>query len=270
MKRLKKSRRIELPLSSPTQKRLSTYAAAAGAAGVGLLALAPIAGAEIVYTPVNQTIGRNGSYNLDLNNDGVVDFILIERVGKDGSFGATDQIVALEAATGNQAVCPSTFCISGDTYAEPLIAGVSIRPTMRPRGWTGRQIPMAFEDVIDGRTYFGYGWTNLKNRYLGLKFKVNGEYHYGWARLSLQFHAGSGQDRTWVMQLTGYAYETVACESIITGQTSGGNKFQGQSQDQYKDQSDASTGLKPEAFFAVLGTLALGADGLNLWRRKDN
>jgi len=43
-------------LSGSLQKRLNTYAIAAGAAGVGILALGARSSAEIVYTPANVTI----------------------------------------------------------------------------------------------------------------------------------------------------------------------------------------------------------------------
>src|SRR5271165_4235063 len=36
--------------------------------------------AEVVYTPVNAVIPSNGSYNIDLNRDGVTDFTLSERL----------------------------------------------------------------------------------------------------------------------------------------------------------------------------------------------
>jgi hypothetical protein len=59
-----------------------------------------------------------------------------------------------------------------------------------------------------------------RDRYLGLKFVINGEVHYGWARLSVtlghqrQFDDVSGT-------LTGYAYETVPEKPIIAGQIAG-------------------------------------------------
>lgn len=60
----------------------------------------------------------------------------------------------------------------------------------------------------------------VTDRYLGLKFVVRGEVHYGWARLSVtlghyrQFDDVSGT-------LTGYAYETVPDKPIIAGQITG-------------------------------------------------
>jgi hypothetical protein len=43
---------------------------------MSLLALAPTAAAEVVYTPVNVTISGNGSIKIDLNHDGITDFVL--------------------------------------------------------------------------------------------------------------------------------------------------------------------------------------------------
>jgi hypothetical protein len=58
-------------------------------------------------------------------------------------------------------------------------------------------------------------WANVKNRYLGLKFKINGKYHFGWARLNVQVELGGFSITA---TLTGYAYETVAGKEILAGQ----------------------------------------------------
>jgi hypothetical protein len=86
---------------------------------VSLLALGQSSEAEVVYTPANDLIGRDGSYNLDLNHDGIVDYIITERAGKDRSFG-TVQLVSATARLGNKVNCPSAYCISGLTYAAAL------------------------------------------------------------------------------------------------------------------------------------------------------
>ena len=58
-------------LSDSVHHQLSIYALAAGAASVGMLALAKPAEGKIVYTPANVVIGYGGvpSYQLDLNHD---------------------------------------------------------------------------------------------------------------------------------------------------------------------------------------------------------
>ena len=63
------------PGPKSVRQRLNQFAIAAILA-VGLLAFAWPVAAEVVYTPTNITIGCNGSYNLDVNKDGVTDFTI--------------------------------------------------------------------------------------------------------------------------------------------------------------------------------------------------
>jgi len=71
--RAPKSAKVDLQESS--HSRLSAYTMAAVAAGVGLLAAAPPANAEIVFTHAHRTFS-NGEIFLDINHDGVNDFML--------------------------------------------------------------------------------------------------------------------------------------------------------------------------------------------------
>src|SRR5258708_17862950 len=65
---------VTVRISPKLDKNLTTYVAVASAAGVGLLAAVQPAEAKIVYTAANVTVGRNSTYVLDLNNDGIPDF----------------------------------------------------------------------------------------------------------------------------------------------------------------------------------------------------
>lgn len=68
-------KRAQTRLAPKLDKHLLAYATAASAAGVGLLAQP--AEAKIVYTAAHTTIqGNGGNLNLDLNNDGIADFII--------------------------------------------------------------------------------------------------------------------------------------------------------------------------------------------------
>jgi hypothetical protein len=96
-----------------------------------------------------------------------------------------------------------------------------------------------------GTSYVHGYWANVRNRYLGLKFQIAGQTHYGWARLSVQrkeFHLTA--------VLTGFAYETVPNKEIKAGQTGGADDSSGSS----LPNSDASQS-------SSLGALALGARG---------
>jgi len=72
--------RTPLKLSDSITHQLNAYALAAGAAGVGLLALTSAAEARIVYTPAHVTMHawRNQVYyHFDLNHDKVADITFL-------------------------------------------------------------------------------------------------------------------------------------------------------------------------------------------------
>jgi hypothetical protein len=97
---------------------------------------------------------------------------------------------------------------------------------------------------MTGSESWGY-WRNVTDRYLGLKFKIHGNYHYGWARLTTKFVNHYTVEAT----LTGYAYETIPNKPIITGETKGRDVVTVQ--------------------HASLGHLAHGAAAIPGWRRRD-
>jgi hypothetical protein len=107
---------------------------------------------------------------------------------------------------------------------------------------------MAFWGSYISTTYAGGPWSGVTGRYLGLKFLIDGEFHYGWARLTV------GKKVNHVV-LTGYAYETVANKHLKAGQTS---------------ESEDEAQIHGKQFGPSIGMLALGADGMALWRREDS
>ena len=103
-----------------------------------------------------------------------------------------------------------------------------------------------------GYPYYVGPWARATNRYLGLKFTIKGEVHYGWARLSASNFLNK-------VVLTGYAYETVLNKSLKAGQTS---EVAGYEAD------DAASVDAPVPQVLSLGLLARGADALEVWRRS--
>jgi hypothetical protein len=197
-------------LSKTLSHRLNMYALAAGAAGVGMLALALPSEAKIVYTKTRQVLGAGGSYKLDLAHDGTTDFLIRET----GNGNSSTRLLAKEkfgnAVQGN--------ITQGMHYASALKRGEGIGPRQHfiSGGNDGETMIRVWYDP-DFVTYRTYGkWINANNRYLGLKFKIKGKIHYGWARLSVDNFIN---DIT--ATLTGYAYETVANKPITAGKTAG-------------------------------------------------
>lgn len=239
MKQLPRPVRKPAVLSELLHHHLNAYTVAASAAGVGMLALSTASQAKIIYTPAHQVIRQNGTYPLDLNHDGTVDFLIHE---------LTRGNIELRA----QGAYGNSVEFSG-IYPAALKRGAWIGPSQRffYGGYRG--------ELMLAVTYFTYGtmtvkgaWYNVRRRYLGLKFQIGGEAHYGWARLNVSYDHGAI-----TATLTGYAYETTANERLDAGDR-GSTTGQGISQ----PPDEAKWDLRPG-----LGQLALGFQGRSQGRK---
>jgi len=221
-------------LSATVNHKLTLYALAASSAGVGMLAMAQPAEARIVYTPVHLVLSR-GALGLDLNNDGTVDFILLDKYHRNGQTTNSFWLYVNPEHKGNAAAG------SKGTYFRSALAlnrGSVIGSKDRFKGNL-----MAFACSFMSTTDCRVGdWFDVSNRYLGLKFTINGKTHYGWARLNVRFELNKGLTAT----MTGYAYETIPNKAIVAGKTKG---------------PDVVT-VEP----ASLGHLAQGASAIQAWR----
>jgi hypothetical protein len=211
-------------ISDSLNRQLRTYAQAAGAAGVSALALAGASQAKVIYTATNQVTHTGFPLYIDLNHDGIKDFLL-RTTFYEGSSGLEVGLDASGYRNANNVVAGRRF--SRSSY---FLSGASALPAgarIGPKGNFSVRFPFMAEELFNGvgsedsalGAWAGKG-KGIDNRYLGLKFVVGGEVHYGWARLSValgnhrQFDDVSGT-------LTGYAYETVPGKPIIAGKITG-------------------------------------------------
>jgi hypothetical protein len=237
-------------LSKSLRHRLDTYAIAASAAGVGILASAQTSEAKVVYTPANIPI--SGIVSVDLNNDGIVDFGI-------NLFGYGAEAFMAATSIGQNRVWGDGF------LASHLLAGVLVGPNPKKFalgnvgcGPSSRSHTCkAMNSFFDFSGYFSSAgpWAKTKNGYLGLKFYIKGKVHFGWARL----HRAK-LDENWV--LTGYAYETVARKPIITGQKKGPEEIS--SVGYATPLVHSAPDLRP----TTLSMLALGSPALSIRRRE--
>jgi hypothetical protein len=245
-------------LSESAHKRLDMYAIAATAAGVGALALSQSAEAKIVYTHAHVVIGRDHNVALDLNHDGKTDFTFDETFITTTSVGEFHSLI-LSVLPGHK----NNEILGTAHHASALPAGVRLGP--KGRFSYGKKL-MAVDYYADGTGGSGTcagPWINAKSRYLGFKFSIKGETHFGWARLNatctttFETHKVTGV-------LTGYAYETAPNKAIVTGQTKRSEDESG------VEQVSSASLVAPIPRPASLGQLAMGAPCLFAWRREES
>lgn len=190
-----------------------------------MLALAGVSEAEVVYTETHQVARTGAPLYIDLNHDGINDF-LVRTNFYAGSSGTDLGLWAQGEHHADNLVAGRRLSTSGGYFssaAYALRAGARIGPKLNFDVTYPFMAEEHFERV--GNQYSDLGpWAGkgngVEDRYLGLKFVVDGEVHYGWARFSVtlghekQFDDVSGT-------LTGYAYETVPDKPIIAGQITG-------------------------------------------------
>jgi hypothetical protein len=213
--------------------QLKSYAIAAGATGVALMALTQPSAAEVIYTPAHAPIpSRYYPTYLDINGDGIPDF-RFNNSSRSGSHYGSD-FLFVDPLTGG--------VIVSSGLAAALPKGELIGPSDQ---WVQEICFMAGTYVFG---YFGryvhnyYGlWNDVENRFLGVSFSLDGETHYGWIRMNVNL--GKVLDIRAIV--TGYAYESVANAPIRAGQTSG------------NAESDGNDAIAPRSM--SLGMLAGGA-----------
>lgn len=255
---------LAYPDSAATPDHMKWYSLAAAAAGVTALALSQPADAEVVITNKNIPIPACNltvspcSISLDLNGDGVNDFkfSLLSKLSAYGYFEGTD-FFRVTAHNGGGVM--GTAGGSRGPYASALLPGAKIGASHHFLGG---------KDTIEDsfflyHTYYTaekqlYGkWGgNHPNRFLGVKFTIDGKTHYGWIRITVKSsltHPFTLMSAT----ITEYGYETIADKSLGAGLASTDSA-----------NLQAPTMTEP-SLRASLGMLALGAEGLSLWRREE-
>ena len=217
--------RKKFKISDSLNRQLNMYALAASAAGVSVLALAGASEAKIVYTETHQVTRPGVPLYIDLNHDGIKDFLLRTWFYK-GTSGLEVGVYASGYRNADNVVAGRRFSRSGYflSAAYALPAGAVIGP----KGNFSVRLPLMAAELFpkdSGSLYSDLGpWAGrgkgVSDRYLGLKFLVDGEVHYGWARLSVALgHRRQVGDVGGT--LTGYAYETVPDKPIVAGQIAG-------------------------------------------------
>lgn len=248
---------IKNPMTNDASTRLGCYTTVAIAAGVGLLSMAQPAVSEVVVThksiPILPRYIISTDVPLDINGDGITDF----------SFGFTSfgpysykiGNLSFVNETGNAAIA------KGEALKTPLVdallRGAQIGPSDKFNGAPNLLIQQTY-DVEHNNSYcndhkaYGHWGGNNPDRFVGIRFQINGQTHYGWVRLNVEHSTVLKGCSEISATITAYAYETVANRPITIGSSGS---------------AQSSENIQPLQHRS-LGALALGAPGLEIWRRE--
>ncbi len=163
------------------------------------LAGTKIANAQIIYTDVDpdSTIGTNQSMEIDLNNDGQMDVRLFQEING----GYTYAAIGMPYGAGQLQM------ISASWYPSALDAGTDIDST--------NSYWKFYSGALSGYSYFGGSFGEFGgagDKYIGIRFDVGGEFHYGWILVNV---ASGGSSIT----LKSYAVEESPGKKITAGNT---------------------------------------------------
>lgn len=174
------------------------------------------ANAQIVYTDVDpdltitQSVVGSSSHDLDINNDGIIDATLT------ASITSSNKSVYLGSSNGSQAImcCPIllTKAINSNTIIGADASGTGGYWANNQNARL-RQIPVGSGNP-NGPNPIPFGdWSNTTDRYIALRFAMEGQWYYGWIRVSVTSNPGIS------FTVRDYAYNGAPNAEIIPGYT---------------------------------------------------
>jgi|SRR5690606_25221197 len=163
---------------------------------------------NIIYFDINPdfiSTNLGDSFNLDLNNDQIVDFTLSSSNNDSGDWF----FIASNPLMKNSIISAAPW------YSNPVPLNLGME-IFNLRGYKDGEFYETtsffyFGSCPGGDSICPYDWKNKNNRYLGLKFIIKGEIYYGWVRID------SFSPSQWVIK--DYAYNATPEKPILAGQT---------------------------------------------------
>ncbi|MGJ8592001.1 MAG: T9SS type A sorting domain-containing protein [Aquaticitalea sp.] len=209
-------------MKKTTQNTLSKRLAQYGALTVAIAGTADASG-QIVYTDVSPDYngGVNTDYALDLNNDGTIDFEFNQmQASYYSGIVIVNNLLVTPMAVTNEALVDDP---SAGAYAYPFALNSGDVISNGQVTWNNNGFSTGYQSLNWALSYYGSLYANdgnfvgVTDKFVGLRFDVAGQTHYGWARLDVDANATS-----WVVK--DYAYNSVPDQPINAGQTLGINQ----------------------------------------------
>mgnify|MGYP003109825248 CR=1 FL=1 len=159
----------------------------------------------IVYTDIEPDFisgDLSDYYNLDMNNDQIIDFILISEGYENYEWLRINSSPNVE----NSIISYTPW------YSHPISLN-SGKEIFNLQGYTNGESYETwaiFADCYSGKEDCYFYWKENIDNYLGLRFFINGNTHYGWARVNVT------SVTQWVIK--DYAYNATPNKPILAGQ----------------------------------------------------
>jgi len=197
----------------PLSKRLAQY----GALTIAIAGVTDASG-QIEYTDITPDFngGTNTDYALDLNDDGIDDFQIVQSTYGYPSYSFFVNRLALRPLNAsNEALVDDP---SAGNYAYPFALDSGDVISSGQATWNNNGLEStSFQSLNWASSYNGSlsndgNFVDVTDKFVGLRFNISGQTHYGWVRLDVNADAT-------VWAIKDYAYNTTPNEPINAGQS---------------------------------------------------
>ena len=200
-------------MKKTTSQKLSERLGQYGVLSLAIAGVADVNG-QIVYTDIADTGGGNTFYQLNLDGDGTVDYTIL-------NYASAIQVVAPASNYIFYTTSLAPYGFQGFNNNEILGLGTGEYkyPLALNSGYPISSGASVWVNDADFQTmnwnscnYTNSQWCGVTDKYLGLRFDIGGNTHYGWARLDVPLSSGG-----WLIK--DYAYNSTPNAPINAGQT---------------------------------------------------
>jgi hypothetical protein len=246
--------------SNSLNQRLNTYALAAGAAGVALLACSVPSEATPVCKNISFmfSVGETNTFAFNPAHQRVAPFNIVQTYAAISSHTSTRFNRGLFTPN-----FPGADVVqASNSLPADLASGAIIGPG--GRFGKGQSYGVLFTYAFRGGTNHLGNLKFAQTNYFGYKFLISGKNHYGWVRIDAKT-VSEGYVQS---EVVSSGYESAADTPIFAGSCAAVSPSTGGSpSDHAGDTASAASATSDTTRPASLGMLALGTQGLPLWRR---
>ena len=196
-------------MKKTTPQKSSNRLAQYGALSLAIAGLTDANG-QIIYTDVDPDAGGTSiQVDIDMDNDGNREFFIRQT-------GNELQVNAFNSLSSNANSVPGSIIGLDDNFNYPYaLDSLYVISAGNTKWLSFSSIPsvLNFSNGCINPSYYSQ-WCSVQDKFLGLRFNIGGNTHYGWARLDV----GTNTNQPGAWALKDFAYNDQAGQSIMAGE----------------------------------------------------